>query len=67
VELADTQAAVALVQLQTSNQVVVEDRLSQQRQATSQPQTVSITRHLHSMALQSQTLLRITPETVQLL
>jgi hypothetical protein len=67
VELADTPVAVALVQLQTSNQAEAADRLLQQRQTPSQRQTVYITHHPHSTALQSQTLLRITPETVQLL
>jgi hypothetical protein len=67
VELADTQAAVALVQLETTNQVVVAGRLLQQRQATSQRQTVYTTHLLHSTVLQSQTLPRTTPVTAQLL
>jgi hypothetical protein len=67
VELAATPVAVELVQLQTSNQAAAAARLLPQRQAASQRQTVSITHHLHSTALQSRTLVHITPETVQLL
>jgi hypothetical protein len=63
----DTQVAAELVQLETTSQAAVADRLLQQRQTPSQPQTVSITHHLHSTALQSQTLPRTTPETAQLL
>jgi hypothetical protein len=68
VELADTQAVVELVQLRTSNQVAAADHLLQQRQATSQPQTVYTTHHPHLTVLQSQTLETcITLVTVQLL
>jgi hypothetical protein len=52
VELADTQVAVELVQLEPTKQAAVADRLLQHRRATSQRQTVYTTHRLHSTVLQ---------------